>query len=162
MAGYNLSCRWSVILPTCEENVLTTSSNTRISICAGFSLGHDIGQGAISKAKRIIGFKCSKQFGGCSIIQGMGFWSHQGDDLKNQYDNLNEETLLWVNLMIMPDQIETARECLRECGETLKQLRLAPDIRRIHCEVTRSVANHITVDIPMPVAEDTGSANCSS
>lgn len=140
---------------------MTENSNTRICIRAGFALGYNVGHDAITKAKRIIGFNCTKQFGGCSVTQGVGFWSHQGDDLIHQYENISEETLLWVNLMIMPNQLGTARECLRKSGKTLKQLRIAPNIQRIHCEVSRSVAAHITVDIPQPEAEDMESENYS-
>ena len=123
-------------------------TNSRISIRAGFALDFDVCPETIIQAKRIIGVNISNKFGGCSVMQGVGYWSKNGDDFKNQYGALIEEVLLWVNLMIMPDQLTTARECLKECGVILKEMKLAPDIYRIHCEVSRSIADHITVDIP--------------
>lgn len=104
----------------------------------------------MDQAKQLIGFHLTRTFGGCSVIEGLGFWSSHGDNFEFEYQDPQKETLLWVNLMVMPDQLDQARTCIQQCGVLVQEMGIAPNLRRIHCEVSGSKAHHITVDIPSP------------
>lgn len=123
-----------------------SANNDRLSIRAGLAIHEGARSELVSQAKQLVGFHCTKFFGGCSVMEGRGFWSPQGDNFQSEYGTPQEETLLWLNLMIMPDQLDEARNCIKQCGVLLREMGVAPDLRRIHCEVTGTRAHHITVD----------------
>ena len=133
--------------PEKRRDTLNEYGLSRLSLQAGIAIQEQENVKAISKAKRLIGFHLTKYFGGCSIMEGYGFWSHQGDEFEREYDDPQQEALLWINLMIMPDQLDQARACIKECGELLRERGFAPDLKRIHCELTVTEAHHITVGI---------------
>ena len=127
--------------------MMKKSENLRLSVRAGLAIPENTSSEIISQAKQLVGFHCTKHFGGCSVIEGQGFWSPQGDEFQDEYDSPQQETLLWINLMVMPDQLDEARFCIKRCGVLLREMGAAPDLRRIHIELTGTEAHHITVDV---------------
>lgn len=106
------------------------ATRERRSIRAGIALGPSVSPPDIASAQRLVGLHLAKAFGGVSIVVGRGYWSPSGDEDVADYTGAYEEAVLWVALLVMPDQQERAANLIRECGGLLKRMGLAPDISR--------------------------------
>lgn len=99
---------------------------------------------AFDAACRAAGAILAREFAGCTIHRGVGFWSPDGNKPLGPYRPPAEEPVMWIAVSVMPDQRQRAEAVIAGIAERLRdEHRL--DIQHVHVDWFAVTAAHVAL-----------------
>lgn len=93
-------------------------------------------------AQRIAGERLTREFGGCTVLPGKGFWAENGQSAEGPYVNPAIEDVIWILVSVMPSQRAVLQSAITSVAQLLNE-QLGTGIQHVHCELWSSHAGHV-------------------